>query len=85
MPMSFDSARILPDGIEWHHPCHRLLLPHSTSMKKVLTYGQLNDLTHRVSDLVDNLTETEVDRYEVNDLLSEYLQKLGFEFLELDG
>jgi hypothetical protein len=47
-----------------------------------VTYDELNELVHVVSDKIDAATGVDVDRYAVNDLLSGFLQGLGIQFEE---
>jgi hypothetical protein len=53
----------------------------------IMTYTELNDLTHEVADKIDEATggdQSGVDRCEVNDMLSAFLQGQGITFTEDD-
>lgn len=54
------------------------------TIRTKMTYEELNDLTHAVSNRIDIAVRADLDRSEINDLLSTFLQGLGIEFVEGD-
>lgn len=51
-------------------------------MKTKMTYDELNDLAHAVADNIDSAVDGNVDRCAVNDMLTNFLNARGVEFIE---
>ena len=49
-----------------------------------MTYDELNDLTHEVADAIDETTGLDVNRLDVNDMLTVFLQGKGVSFEDED-
>lgn len=53
-------------------------------MKTEMTYDELNELTHGVADSIDSAVDGDLNRCNVNDMLTAFLSDRGITFVEED-